>query len=379
VPAGVLANCRQTYIDSNAGNNPCNANVANPLQPVGGPLLPFVGTLAQANIPMVDTYYPYLPLLGDSVQRDQGISDYDSLRIRVRHTFARGLQVDGNYTWSKSLDSGYTELQDLQGFADNVGSGAGGANGVLDLMNWANNRKLSYTDVPHRVIVTAVYDLPFGPGRSLAMSNNKAARATLGGWRLSYVFTWQRGFPLSPTGANGNSLDGRPNRNAAEPLLLPSSYQKWYDGKTSITLPDGRIYTPCAQCFLKYNPDAFSGQVLTTANGGRQTDLYWVGNAAIDYGDMRGPGRSNVDVTLSRDFRVHEKYVIAFMANVTNVFNHTQFRTGSFNMGLGGIQVTDVPAQGLIAGFGQSAASYGTHNLNTFDPRQMILEMRVRF
>jgi len=378
VPASVTSACRQTYIDTNASNNPCTANVPNPLQPAGSPLLPFVGTIAQASIPMIDTYYPYLALLGDSIQRDQGMSDYNSLKVRVRHSFSHGLQIDGNYTWSKSLDTGYTELQDLQGFSDNVGSGAGGSNGVLDLKNWSNNRKLSYTDVPHRVVLTATYELPFGKGRMLAMSN-KAARAALGGWRVASVFSWQRGYPLSPTGANGNSLDNRPNRNPNEPLVLPETYQKWYDGKTPVTLPDGRIYTPCAQCFLKYNPDAFFGQTLTTANGGHQTDLYWVGNAAIDYGDMRGPGRSNFDFTLTRDFKVAEKYTVSFMANVTNALNHTQFRTGSFNMGLGGIQVTDVPAQGLLAGFGQSAATFGTHNLNTFDPRQMIMEMRVRF
>jgi hypothetical protein len=67
------------------------------------------------------------------------------------------------------------------------------------------------------------------------------------------------------------------------------------------------------------------------------------------------------------------------MANVTNVLNHTQFRTGSYNMALGGIQTTDAPAQGLRAGQGQSAATYGSHNMNTFDPRQMIVEMRFRF
>ena len=128
-----------------------------------------------------------------------------------------------------------------------------------------------------------------------------------------------------------------------------------------------------------YNPDAFIGQTLTTANGGHQADLYWIGNAPSIMAAMRGPGRNNVDLTLTRDFRIREKYTLSFMANVTNAFNHTQFRTGSYNMALGGIQVSDVPAQGLLAGEGQSAATYGSHNLNTFDPRQMILEMRVRF
>jgi trimeric autotransporter adhesin len=231
--------------------------------------------------------------------------------------------------------------------------------------------------VPSRAVITMTYALPFGKGH-LAPSN-KVARTALDGWRVSSVYSWQRGFPLSPTGANTNSLDGRSNRNPNEPLVLPKYYQRWYDGKTSITLPDGRQYTPCNQCYLVYNPDAFTGQYLVTANGGHQSDLYWTGNSAIDYGDMRGPGRSNMDLTLTRDFRVNEKYTVSFMANVTNALNHTQFRTGSFNMGLGATQVSDVPAQGLLAGEGQSAATYGSHNLNTFDPRQMVMEMRVRF
>jgi hypothetical protein len=251
---------------------------------------------------------------------------------------------------------------------------------VLDLLNDRNNKKQSYSDVPNRVVATLTYELPFGSGKKFAMSN-PAARAALSGWRIGSVFMWQQGFPLSPTGANGNSLDGRPDRNPApnEPLVLPKSLQGWYDGKKSVTLPDGRIYTPCAQCYLQFNPDAFVGETLTTANGGHQANLFWWGNAAIDYGGLRGPGRSNLDLTLSRDFRFRERYSISFMANVTNVFNHTQYRPGTFNMALGGIQVSDIPAQGVVAGEGQSASTYGSHNMNTFDPRQVILEMRLRF
>jgi len=121
------------------------------------------------------------------------------------------------------------------------------------------------------------------------------------------------------------------------------------------------------------------GETLTLANGNHQSNLYWNGNAAIDYGQLRGPGRNNVDLTLMRDIRVRERYTISFRANVTNAFNHTQFRPGSFNMALGTIQTTDVPAQGLLIGQGQSAATYGSHSMNTFDPRQMIMEIRVRF
>jgi hypothetical protein len=379
IPADVLASWKATYISTNAGTNPANTQVQNPLQPVTGTLLPFVGALAQRTIPQADLYYPHLDLLSDTIQYDNGVSDYNALKVRVRHS-GGGFYFDANYTWSKATDTGYTELQDAQGFSDNVGSGGGGANGVLDLRNDRNNKKLSYSDVPHRVVATLTYELPFGKGKRFAMSN-AAARAALGGWRIGSVYTWQMGFPLSPTGLNGGSLNGRPDRNTApnEPLVLPQSLRGWYDGKRSITLPDGRTYTPCAQCYLEFNPDAFIGETLTTANGGHQSNLYWYGNAAIDYGVLRGPGRNNLDLSLTRDFRIKERYTVSFLANLTNSLNHTQFRPGSFTMGLGAVQVTDIPAQGVVAGESQNASTYGSHNMNTFDPRQMILELRLRF
>jgi hypothetical protein len=381
VPSSVLASWKQTYISTNAGTNPASLQVQNPLQPATGTLLPFVGALAQRTIPQSDLYYPYLALLSDTAQFDNGVSNYNSLKVRIRHSFSQGFLLDANYTWSKSTDTGYTELQDAQGFADNVGSnGGGGSNGVLDLTNDYNNKKLSYSDVPHRVVITGTYELPFGKGRQFALRNH-IARAAMGEWRIGSVYTWQQGFPLSPTGANGGALNGRPDRNMApnEPLVLPDNLQGWYNGKTSVTLPDGRIYTPCSQCYLKYNPDAFIGETLTTANGGHQSNVYWFGTNAIDYGNLRGPGRNNVDLTLMRDFRIRERYTLSFSANVTNALNHTQFRPGTFNMALGAINVNAIPAQGVTAGEGQSASTFGTHNMVTFDPRQVILELRMRF
>jgi hypothetical protein len=101
-----------------------------------------------------------------------------------------------------------------------------------------------------------------------------------------------------------------------QPLALCTNFARILS--VPVTLPDGRQYTPCAQCFLKFNPDAFVAPILTTANGTQQVDLYWMGNQAINYGAMRGPGRNNIDLTLTRDFRVTERFSASFMANVTN-------------------------------------------------------------
>ena len=81
------------------------AQVQNPLQPATGTLLPFVGALGQRTIPQADLYYPYLALLGDTAQNDNGWSDYNSLKVRIRHSFTHGFLLDANYTWSKAIDT----------------------------------------------------------------------------------------------------------------------------------------------------------------------------------------------------------------------------------------------------------------------------------
>lgn len=374
VPTAVLDSWRQTYISTNALTNPGTVLVPNPLQPATGPLLPFQGTLGQRTIPAIDTYYPYLALLGDSIQNDHAFSSYNSLQIHTRHTFSSGLLVDANYVWSKSIDNAYTELQDRQGFSDTTGSGAG--TDGLDILNLNNDKKLSYTDVPHRFIGALVYELPFGRGHALA-ATNRIANALLQGWRIGSVVTLQSGFPLAPTGANTGSIDNRPNLVPGEPLVLPKSLQGWYNGTTTITLPDGRQYTPCAQCYLKYNPDAFAGSVLSAPNGTTPLDVYWMGNAAIDYGVLRTPGRNNVDLSLSRDIHLKESLLLSFRANATNAFNHTQFLASSYTMDLGST-ISTTPVAGGMPGQG-SSNSYGSHGLVTYDPRQIILEMRLRF
>ena len=374
IGADVQNSWRQTYVATNGVDNPGNDLVPNPLQPASGALLHFQGTLGNRVIPSRLTYYPYLPLYSDSIQDDRETSSYNSLQTRLQRSFSSGFFLDVNYVWSKSIDNAFTELQDQQGFTDIAGGSA--TNGV-DIKNLSNNKKLSFSDVPHRFIGLLTYDLPFGKGGLLELPN-RAGRALLGGWQIGSVLTFQSGFPLGPNNASTGSLNGRPNLIPGEPLVLPKSLQGWYNGSTTVTLPDGRKYTPCAQCYLKYNPDAFGGEVAATPNGSSVTNIYWMGNAAIDYGDMRGPGRSNVDLTLSRNFRLRENVTLSIRANVSNAFNHTQFLSNSYNTGLGGTVAVGTPATGLLAGQG-SSNSYGTHGLNTFDPRQIILEGRIQF
>jgi hypothetical protein len=374
----VLQSLRQTYITSAAAggaHNPGNDQVPNPLQSTSGALLPFQGVLGNATVTRNITYYPHLALYPNTINTDHGEANYNSMLLRLRHTYASGFMLDVNFVWSKSTDTTYTELQDSQGLSDTPG-GVGPGPQYADLLHPGNDKKISFADIPQRLVGVVSYELPFGTNGRYELGNS-IARAALGGWAIAGVVSLQGGFPLP---ASNNQCSGaincRPNRTG-EPFELPKSYQHWYDGKTSVTLPDGRVFTPCAQCFLKYNIGAFGGNIVPLSGGKTISDIYWSGNAAIDYGALRGPGRENVDLSLSRTFRLTEKIAFSFRANATNAFNHTQFLPGNYQMSLGGI-VASSSTPGVSPGQGASN-SYGTHGLQTFAPRQIALEGRIKF
>ena len=95
------------------------------------------------------------------------------------------------------------------------------------------------------------------------------------------ALVWQTGFPIAVTGASDGAALTRPDRVDGVPIVLPENLWGWYDGRTAVTLPSGRVITPPARTYLKYNPDAFAGRVVTTPNGRIVADQFWYGDAAI--------------------------------------------------------------------------------------------------
>ena len=159
--------------------------------------------------------------------------------------------------------------------------------------------------------------------------------------------------------------------------MLPENLWGWYDGRTPVTLPSGRVITPPARTYLKYNPDAFAGRVVTTPNGRIVADQFWYGNAAITYDEFRTDNRFNIDLSIRRTFDITSGVQLEFGADAMNVLNHTQF-SGAYTGALGGTVTTANPALGLVPGMGNSN-SYGTRGMATFNPRQVQLRTSLRF
>jgi trimeric autotransporter adhesin len=372
LPPSLLQSWRDAYLLRNGTGSPATDAVTNPLQPAGGPLIPFNGNQGHATLTLQEALQPWA-LFGTnfSLQRSIGFSRYDSLQLQLNRRFGNGFQLNANYTWSKSTDFTQTEAQN-NGFADTGGYQSTN----IDLTKYYNNKKLSLTDVPHRFVATALYELPFGQGKALAPTN-RLARVLVSGWKTGGVFTKQSGFPIFVTGANTGAINGRPNRAAGEPLEVPSALQHWYDGKTRVTLPDGRVIQPPVNTFLKYNPDAFAGQVATAANGTLVNDNFWWGTAALDYGVLRDNGRVNFDLSLRRTFRVNERFALDFFGQASNVLNHAEFRPDTTGA-LGGTNLTVGGTSNLVPGQPQSA-SFGSYGVATFDPRQVFFSLKLQF
>jgi hypothetical protein len=311
-------------------------------------------------------------------QAPVGWSNYNSLVLQVNRRFANGLLVNAHYTWSKSLDFSQSENFTGTDFSDS------GSSKAADLRNFRNDYSPSFFDTPQRLVVSYLYELPFGARKRFRV-DNRMLKAFVSGWRTGAVAVFQSGPPIQVTGATdgsfstagGGTAPARPNVVASEPVEVPKALQHWYNGKTTVTLPDGRQYTPCAFCFLKFNPDRFQGQVVTTPSGAVVNDVYWFGTAAPSYRDIRGPGMNNWNMTIERTFVIKERLSIDFSARFTNTFNHTQFEPGgNVNSALGTTNVQSTP--GIQPGQGLNN-NFGTYGMATYDPRQMEFMLRIRF
>jgi len=84
----------------------------------------------------------------------------------------------------------------------------------------------SVNDVPHRVIVAPIIELPFGQGRKWATSG--WADWLAGGWTISAALNFQSGFPLFVVQSDNTGTFGgtqRPNRASGASLNTSGSYE----------------------------------------------------------------------------------------------------------------------------------------------------------
>jgi hypothetical protein len=192
---------------------------------------------------------------------------YNSLAAKVTRRLNRGFSVLVGYTLSKSEDNG-------SGIRVLTGDALFPQDSRCFDCEWGP----SIFDVRHRLVASVLYELPFGPGKSIADSG--AAGAIFGGWQVSAIVNKSSGFPRDA--ANGVDVPNtgaqtyRPNLVAGQdPNDGPQTVDQWFN-TAAFVRPDAFTYGNAGRNIV-IGPGIFSMDLSLLKNivftGGRALQL----------------------------------------------------------------------------------------------------------
>jgi hypothetical protein len=212
-------------------------------------------------------------------------ANYNSLQAQAERRFKNGYSLLAAYTYGHSIDNGPSQV-DV-------------ANAPQNALDFAAERGSSTFDIRHRLVVSSVYELPFGRGKAF-LANSRIGSAIAGGWLLTGIFSAQTGLPYNPIESVDTSNTGtteRPDRIASGNLPAGQrSINRWFD-VTAFPTP--------AQ--------------YTFGDAGRNI--------------LTGPGFHNIDLGFSRSIELVERTSLELRAEAFNLFNTPQFGLPNATLG----------------------------------------------
>ena len=270
-----------SYVGTHAVNLPYAYNLNQPLP---------------STTPFSPSELPYPAYFSVAWSDNGGTDVYNGLQLSARRPYGKNIFVSTGFTWAKDL----TDYQNATCY------------GCANLIQNAYNRAADYgnnSTYPSKTFYAqVVYTLPVGQGQHFLSGVSKPTNLLLGGWRTAWMVDMHSGLYFTPTfdgydPSNTNSFGGRPDAVVGQ-TTAPTSGQTinhWLN-PGAFAIPGCPDATPLCQ-----NP----------ANIGR------FGNAAVN--SLVGPGLTDVDLSLMKDFQLTERFVLQFRATATNVFNHPNF------------------------------------------------------
>jgi hypothetical protein len=218
-------------------------------------------------------------------------STYHSFQVTVQRRFADAGSLLIAYTNSKLISDTDTLTAWLE---PSVGT-------IQDNNNLRGERSLSSQDVPQRLVISYVLDLPFGKGKRYLSGVSATWDKIIGGWGVDGVTIFQRGLPLAFTNGqvNGTTLFGGGSR------------------------PD--ILAGCSP-MLQGNATSRLTEWFNTSCFAAPADFEFGTESRVDP-RLRSQGINNFDAALFKRMRFtsNERLGLEFRTEVFNLFNRTQF------------------------------------------------------
>jgi len=237
------------------------------------------GALSGATTTRWQLLQPYPDYLTVMTYANHGASSiYHSLQVTIERRFSRGLSALITYTDSKLINDSFSS------------AGSAGAIGEFRLgrFNRRLERAIDANDVTHRLVASAVYELPFGRGKPWLANARGVTGHLVGGWQVNGILTVESGVPLEVRGANNFTGINFPDV-VRDPTLPRSqrSVTRWFD------------------------TDAF-----------RNPADWTVGNAPRTLPNTRGPGMVDLAFSAFKNFRLVEGKTLQFRFESFNALNH---------------------------------------------------------
>jgi hypothetical protein len=243
--------------------NYLSANLPNPFN-----IPQFAGTgMAGSVIARSALLTPYPQYTGISTFSYDGTSWYDALNVKIERRFSRGYLVGLTYTFSKFIE----------------------ATSLLNPGDAATAKVLSSQDYPHHMALSGLYELPFGRGRKYLSGMSGVPQAVLGGWQLSYLYTYQSGLPIN----FGNLILTGDLHDVPLPKSQRNNY-RWFN--TSV--------------FNQKSAEQLASNVRTLSPR---------------FGGIRADAYNYSDLSLLKKAQLSEKLNMEFRCEAINVFNQKTF------------------------------------------------------
>lgn len=271
-------------------------------------------------------------------------SKYNGLQNELKIRAFRGLTADVAYTWSKALDN-----------TSEIFSSSGGISNPTPMNPFDPNqgeRGISAQSFPHVVTTFWVYELPW------KQSQQGFLGKVIGGWELSGTHRYQSGVPFTvvQNTNNGDSYcDSAFNNNfigstldSCRPLLGNPSAPlntagRYTSAATLINVTTGLPTTPTAVHFIVNN--TFAVNALCGGNPYA---------CAVGRNVNRSDPRNQVDLSLQKNFKFHERMSLTLRGDAINAFNYQFY-------GVPGLDVNNRNASGTPPNtFGEVWANNGT-------------------
>ncbi len=245
---------------------------------------------------------------------NNAFSNYNSLQLEIRRRMSRGLQLQANYTFSKSITDSEGSQSTLEQFRT--------------LRDLSLDRHRSNFDQTHRFVANFLYELPFGTGRRWLNSGFSPLRKVIEGWQVGSIITWQTGPPVSIFANRSTVNQFNTGLNPAQ--LVGTTFDEIKNSVGIFRAPEGVYFYDPKLLTITTNPT--TGRLT----GARFKDGLFGSPAPGQFGNflrsqINGPRFSQTDISLTKRTRFLERGDVEFKMTLYNAFNQANFNFGNVN------------------------------------------------